>query len=84
MFRKIDDNYKLLYLNKNEYNLDKDKIYLDNKIIVEEELFISYKKYKLPELSELCNKLKINIYIEDKKKSKTQLLLDIEKVINYI
>jgi len=84
MFNKIDNNYKLIYLNKDKYNLDKDNINLDNKIIIEEEVFISYKKYKLLELTELCSRLKINNYIDGKKKNKKQLLLDIEKIINYI
>lgn len=84
LFELKDSYYRLMYINKNIYNLNTDQLNLNKNIEVDEELIHNYKNYKIAEIKKICDKLKINLYKEDKLKNKSILLLDIGKVINYI
>lgn len=70
----------LLYYNDDKYNINLN----NNDNIINYDEFKNFKKYKIDDLKNFCKKLNINLFKNDKKKIKKDLIIDIEDKLKYI
>ena len=84
IFQMEDKNYYLL--NYSDYNIsDKELgLFLEDKIIIDETVFLTYKNLKINELKDLANKYDISLSNDKKVKTKSLLIDDISLILSHI
>lgn len=84
-FGNYEDSYLLIYDNDNinlYSNLEDCMCEIDDSIVVKYDDLKNYKKFKIDELRDLSERLKIELTENEKKKTKLQLLKNIDEFFN--